>query len=81
MLSVIFINGLSISFYIDEVYLFFTKKVIFNFVSVPVAWFDRHVVDGTMNQLSNVTNIVSYRIRGMQSGQLQQYAFVFLQAQ
>jgi NADH-quinone oxidoreductase subunit L len=64
-------------FYMDEVYLFFTKKVIFNCISVPVAWFDRHVVDGTMNGISGVTNFVSFRIRGMQSGQLQQYAFVF----
>jgi NADH-quinone oxidoreductase subunit L len=64
-------------FFIDEVYLFITKKIIFNFVSVPVAWFDRHVVDGTMNGISGITNYVSYKIKWMQSGQLQQYALVF----
>ena len=64
-------------FYMDEVYLFFTQKVIFAYISVPVAWFDRHVVDGTMNGVSGVTNYVSVRIKGLQSGQLQQYAFVF----
>jgi NADH-quinone oxidoreductase subunit L len=65
-------------FYIDEVYLFITKKIIFNNVSRPIAWFDRHIVDGTMNGVSYVTNSVSDRIKGFQSGQLQQYAWVFV---
>jgi NADH-quinone oxidoreductase subunit L len=65
-------------FYIDELYLFITKKIIFNYVSRPVAWFDRHIVDGSMNGISFVTNQVSDRIRGFQSGQLQQYAWVFV---
>jgi len=65
-------------FYIDELYLFITKKVIFNYVSRPIAWFDRHIVDGSMNGVSYVTNEVSGRIRNFQSGQLQQYAWVFV---
>jgi NADH-quinone oxidoreductase subunit L len=65
-------------FYMDELYLFITKKIIFNHISRPVAWFDRHIVDGTMNGVSFVTNKVSDRIRGFQSGQVQQYAFVFI---
>jgi len=65
-------------FYIDQVYLFITKKILFNYVSRPVAWFDRHIVDGTMNQFAYVTNVVSDRIKGFQSGQLQQYALVFV---
>lgn len=65
-------------FYIDEVYIFITKKIIFNYISRPVAWFDRHVVDGTMNGISGLTNLVSFRIRGFQSGQLQKYGFVFV---
>jgi NADH-quinone oxidoreductase subunit L len=65
-------------FYLDEVYLFITKKILFNLVSTPVAWFDRHIVDGSMNGISYVTNTVSYRIKGFQSGQLQQYAWVFV---
>ncbi len=65
-------------FYIDEVYLFITKKILFNYVSRPVAWFDRHIVDGTMNQFAYVTNVVSDRIKGFQSGQLQQYALAFI---
>ena len=62
----------------DEVYLFVTKKIIFRYISAPVAWFDRHVVDGTMNAIASVTQGVSFRIRGFQSGQLQKYAFVFI---
>jgi NADH-quinone oxidoreductase subunit L len=65
-------------FYMDELYLFVTKKIIFRFISEPVAWFDRHVVDATMNAIASVTQGVSFRIRGFQSGQLQKYAFVFI---
>jgi len=65
-------------FYIDEVYLFVTKQVIFRYISTPIAWFDRHVVDATMNMMATVTQNVSFRIRDFQSGQLQKYAFVFL---
>ena len=65
-------------FYIDEIYLFVTKKIIFRYISEPVAWFDRHIVDGTMNAIASVTQMVSFRIRGFQSGQIQKYAFVFV---
>jgi len=65
-------------FYIDEVYLFITKRILFNYVSRPVAWFDRHIVDGTMNQVAYITNAASDRIKGFQSGQLQQYALAFI---
>jgi NADH-quinone oxidoreductase subunit L len=65
-------------FYIDELYLFVTKKIIFRYIAEPVAWFDRHVVDATMNMIATVTQVVSFRIRGFQSGQLQKYAFVFI---
>lgn len=65
-------------FYIDEIYLFLTKKVVFNSISRPLAWFDRHIVDGFMNLLAMVSNRVSVRIKGIQSGHIQQYAWVFL---
>jgi NADH-quinone oxidoreductase subunit L len=65
-------------FYIDEIYLFITKKIIFRYISEPVAWFDRHIVDGTMNAIASVTQVASFRIRGFQSGQIQKYAFVFI---
>jgi NADH-quinone oxidoreductase subunit L len=65
-------------FYMDELYLFVTKKIIFRYISEQFAWFDRHIVDGTMNAIAFVTQSVSYRIRGFQSGQLQKYGFVFI---
>ena len=65
-------------FYIDEVYLFITKKIIFNNVSKPIAWFDRHVIDASMNGMAATTQWVSLKIKGFQSGQVQQYAYVFL---
>ena len=65
-------------FYIDEIYLFVTKKVIFNYVSRPVAWFDRHIIDGFMVGIGKVTEKTSYEIKQMQSGQLQHYALAFV---
>ena len=65
-------------FYIDEVYMFITKKIIFNGISRPIAWFDRHVVDGTMNGMASVTDWTSIKIRRFQSGSVQWYAYVFL---
>ena len=65
-------------FYIDEVYLFITKKIIFNNISRPVAWFDRHVIDATMDGFANTTQLISRKTKGFQSGQVQQYAYVFL---
>jgi NADH-quinone oxidoreductase subunit L len=64
-------------FYIDEVYLFITHKVIFNFISRPVAWFDRHLVDGTMNLIGNTTVFAAEAIKKMQSGQVQWYIWYF----
>jgi NADH-quinone oxidoreductase subunit L len=65
-------------FYIDEVYLFVTKKIIFRYISAPIAWFDRHIVDATMNLIASTAQVASFRIRGFQSGQLQKYGFVFI---
>lgn len=65
-------------FYIDEVYQFVTHRIIFACISKPFAWFDKHVVDGILNGLASGSHRVSYLIRGFQSGEIQQYAYVFL---
>jgi NADH-quinone oxidoreductase subunit L len=65
-------------FYIDEVYQFVTHKIIFNCISTPLAWFDRHVVDGFMNSLAWVSNTTGEKIRGLQSGSIQLYTMIFL---
>jgi len=64
-------------FYFDEIWIFITKKIIFNCISKPIAWFDRHVVDGFMNLLSSSTNFVSRKIKVVQSGDIQDYVWVF----
>ena len=65
-------------FYMDELYLFITKRIIFNCVSRPIAWFDRHIIDGALNGLAHVTQRTAVAIRGIQSGQVQQYVYVIL---
>lgn len=65
-------------FYVDEVYLFITKKIIFNLIGRPAAWFDRNVVDGAVNATGNSTELVSDKIKGFQSGKVQAYAIWFL---
>ncbi len=65
-------------FYMDEVYQFVTHRIIFARISKPIAWFDRHIVDGFFDFLAWGANALSFRIRGLQSGSVQQYAFVFL---
>lgn len=65
-------------FYIDEVYQFITHRVIFGCISTPIAWFDRHVVDGFMNLLATTANGAACLIRGMQSGSVQRYCIWFL---
>lgn len=65
-------------FYIDEVYLFITKKIIFPFVGRPAAWFDRNIVDRTIQDSGIQTEKLSYGIKGVQSGKLQGYTMWFL---
>ena len=65
-------------FYIDDIYQFITHRIIFGCISRPIAWWDRHVVDGFFNFLAWSANATSDEIRGLQSGRIQQYTFVFL---
>ena len=65
-------------FYWDELYMFITHKIIFGCISKPIAWFDRHVIDGSMDGLAWVTQRISFAIRGLQSGNIQLYVWVYL---
>lgn len=67
-------------FYVDEVYLFITKKIVFNLVGRPAAWFDRHIVDEFMNLVAAITQKISEMIKGLQSGKVQLYAMYFFVA-
>lgn len=80
-----FANGFGIfykwtynKFYFDEIYLFVAKKIIFKRISAPIAWFDKKVVDGMMVGIGNKTVQTSEKIKGMQSGKVQDYAFAFV---
>ena len=64
-------------FYIDEVYFFITKKIIFNLIGRPAAWIDKNIVDGLINLMADIAEIVSFLIRRLQSGRVQQYAAYF----
>ena len=65
-------------FYWDEIYQFITHKIIFGIICRSIAWFDRHVIDATMDGFAKVTQKVSYSIRGMQSGNVQTYVLWYL---
>ncbi len=65
-------------FYMDEVWMFVTHQIIFRFFSRPIAWFDRHCVDGTFNFMAWGANEAGESLRPWQSGDVRQYAVWFL---
>ena len=65
-------------FYWDELYQFITHKIIFGCICRPLAWFDRHVIDGTMDSFAIITNKASELIKPLQSGQVQMYTWVYV---
>ncbi len=68
-------------FYWDEIYQFITHKIIFGIICKSIAWFDRHVIDATMDGFAKITNCASSAIKGFQSGNVQAYvAWYFIGA-
>lgn len=65
-------------FYWDELYMFITHKIIFGCISKPIAWFDRHIVDSTMDGFAYCTQKASEAIKGLQSGNVQTYVWFYL---
>ena len=65
-------------FYIDEVYIFVTKKILFNLIGRPAAWFDRTIVNGFINSTASISMFASETIKPIQSGRLQSYTMFFL---
>jgi len=74
----IFYTSAKNKFYFDEIYLFFTKKVIFNIISASFAWFDRNVVDRSMNIIGQSTVAFGALFSKMQTGFVQLYATIIL---
>lgn len=65
-------------FYMDNLYMFVTHSIIFKKICTPIAWFDRHVIDATMDMFATVTNKASNAIRNLQSGNIQSYVWIYL---
>ena len=64
-------------FYIDELYLLLTKKVIFNLIGNASAWIDQHIVNAMINAAGTITQQFSEAIKKLQSGKVQQYGIYF----
>ena len=65
-------------FYVDEVYTFITKKIIFNLISAPAAWIDKNIVDRAMILTGDITALVSDEIKTIQSGRVYDYVAFFI---
>jgi NADH-quinone oxidoreductase subunit L len=65
-------------FYIDEIYLFITHRILFRFIARPFAWFDRNVVDGGVNLSAWITRTTGWELRRLQTGQIQVYGLWFV---
>jgi NADH-quinone oxidoreductase subunit L len=61
-------------FYIDEIYFFITRQIIFKRIAGSFAWFDKNVVDATMEGVGTQTANFSEKIKKIQSGRVQDYA-------
>ena len=64
-------RAIAAKFYFDEIYLFVTHRIIFRFVSAPLAWFDRRIVDGAMDLSAQASRLGGAWLRLMASGRLQ----------
>lgn len=65
-------------FYMDEAWLFVTRRIIFRCVSAPLAWWDRHVIDQFMNFMAWSANACAEELQPVQSGKVQSYTLWFL---
>ncbi|MGO9309585.1 MAG: NADH-quinone oxidoreductase subunit L [Spirochaetia bacterium] len=62
-------------FFIDELYLFLIRALFFS-VTAAVAWFDRHVVDGTVNLVGGASKTGGALLRRTLVGKVQGYALI-----
>ena len=65
-------------FYMDEVYMFVTHKILFRFVSTPVAWIDEHIINGFIDFTAWGANAGGESIRTTQNGDVRSYATWFI---
>lgn len=65
-------------FYIDTVYLFFAKQLMDKGFGGVFSFIDIHIIQASLNGLSDGTYSFSLLIKRMQSGRIQTYGFFFL---
>lgn len=65
-------------FFVDEVYLFITHKIIIKNLATPIAWFDRNIVDGAVNLTGRLTRSGGTILSRLQTGQAQTYVLWFV---
>jgi NADH-quinone oxidoreductase subunit L len=59
-------------FYVDELYDWIIDNVVLRFSAV-LAWFDRHAVDGSVNNVAWLTSWLGSTLRRVQTGRVQDY--------
>jgi len=67
-------NILKQKFYIDQIYLFITHRIIFKIVGNITVWFDRYIVENISYQSGNAAVLLANKIKNLQSGKVQLYA-------
>jgi NADH-quinone oxidoreductase subunit L len=60
-------------FYVDEIYLFITKRIVFKGISAPFNVFDRKCVDGFMDLSAQASRLAGQWLRFTVTGHLQTY--------
>ena len=70
-------NAVKQKFYFDELYQFVTHRIIFRQIARPIAWFDRHIVDGGVNLSGWITRTTGRVLSFIQTGQVQTYGIWF----
>lgn len=63
---------------IDEIWYGITRSFIFGVICKAIAWFDHNCIDGFMNLCALVTSKTSLGTKDAQSGNVQQYVWVFI---
>ncbi|MCQ2191311.1 MAG: NADH-quinone oxidoreductase subunit L [Paludibacteraceae bacterium] len=63
---------------IDEIWYGITRSFIFGVICKSIAWFDHNCIDGFMNFCAWITKHTSYNTKEAQSGNVQQYVWVFI---
>ena len=65
-------------FYMDEVYMFVTHKILFRCVSKPIQWIDENIINGLIDFTAWGANEGGESIRSWQSGDVRSYAAWFI---